>query len=168
MKTLYIVRHAKSSWDFPNLPDYERPLLEIGRVKTRMIIQFLKEQHTKPGLILCSHATRARETAAMIAEELTYPIEGIHIESSIYHGNEDDLFNLICALPDEHDSVMIVGHNPTLTNFVNQLIEEPIDWLPTSACACFVFKTDLWEKIMTAGKITKFVISPKKLKQGKN
>jgi|WetSurMetagenome_2_1015567.scaffolds.fasta_scaffold296433_2 phosphohistidine phosphatase len=167
MKTLYIIRHAKSSWDFPGLPDYERPLMEVGRTRTRLIIQFLIEQEARPGLILCSHANRARETAVMVAEGLTYPAENIRVEPSIYHGNEDDLLSLIVALPDELDSVMIVGHNPTLTSVANHFLHEPIEWLPTSGIACFEFHTDLWENIKTAKKRTKFVISPKKLKEGK-
>ncbi len=63
MKTLYIVRHAKSSWDFSAIPDYDRPLLETGIIRTNKIIKYLKNQDTNPDLIVSSHALRAKETA---------------------------------------------------------------------------------------------------------
>lgn len=167
MKTLYIVRHAKSSWDHPGLPDYERPLLDNGKRKTEKIIEYLIHQDAKPDLILSSHAIRAKETAALIAKGLSYQADKIQILTIIYQGNEDDLINLIYGLPNEKNSIMIVGHNPTFTSLANHFLAEPIDWLPTSGVVCIEFKTDKWENIIGAEKRTKFVISPKLIKEGK-
>jgi len=167
MKTLYIVRHAKSSWDHPGLPDYERPLLESGKSRTKKIIDYLIDHHATPGLIMSSHANRAKETASMIAAGLKYPIDKIMIADVIYHGNDDDIFNLILGLSNETETVMIVGHNPTFTSLANQFLIEPIDWLPTSGVVCVEFKTDKWENIIQAEKRTKFVISPKLIRGGK-
>jgi phosphohistidine phosphatase len=167
MKTLYIVRHAKSSWDHPGLPDYERPLLENGKRKTEKIIDYLIHQDAKPDLILSSHAIRAKETAASIAKGLSYPEDKIQTLTVIYQGNVDDLFKLIFGLANERNSVMIVGHNPTFTSLANHFLAEPIDWLPTSGVVCIEFTTDKWENIPGAEKRTKFVISPKLIKEGK-
>jgi phosphohistidine phosphatase len=167
MKTLYIVRHAKSSWDYPGLPDYERPLLEAGKRKTEKIIDYLIRQDTKPDLILSSHAVRAKETAALIAKGLSYPEDKIQILTMIYQGNIEDLFKLIVGLPSEINSVMMVGHNPTFTSLANHFLAESIDWLPTSGVVCIEFKTEKWENIIGAEKRTKFVISPKLIKQAK-
>jgi phosphohistidine phosphatase len=167
MKTLYIVRHAKSSWDHPGLPDYERPLLENGKRKTEKVIEYLIHQKTNPDLILSSHAIRAKETAALIAKGLSYPEGRIQTVTIIYQGNDDDLINLIYGLPNEKNSIIIVGHNPTFTSLANHFLTKPIDWLPTSGVVCVEFKTDKWENIMVAKKRTKFVISPKLIKAGK-
>ncbi len=167
MKTLYIVRHAKSSWDFSNIHDYERPLLEVGIERTKKIIKHLKKQDTRPDLIMSSHALRARDTARMIADGLSFPIEKMMIMNEIYHGDIDEIINLITTLSNDTKKVMIVGHNPTLTTLSNKFLEEPIDWLPTSGVVCIEFKTDKWENIIEAEKRTKFVISPKLIKQGK-
>ena len=167
MKTLLIVRHAKSSWDFPELPDYERPLIETGIARTRKVIHYLQEKEIKPELIICSYAVRAKATALLIAEGLNYPVDKISIEEKIYSGNEDDVFDLIFGVPNTIEQLLIVGHNPTFTNMANNFLENPLEWLPTSGVVCIEFKTDKWENIFKAKKTTKFVISPKMVREGK-
>jgi phosphohistidine phosphatase len=167
MKTLYIVRHAKSSWDHPELADHERPVLEIGIVRTKKVADYLLDQKTHLDLIYSSHAVRARETANIIAQALNYPVDQIQILTTIYEGNVDSLLNHLPGLSDEITSLMMVGHNPTFTSFANYFLDKPIDWLPTSGIVCLEFKTDKWENIFHAKKRTKFVISPKLIKEGK-
>lgn len=167
MKTLFIVRHAKSSWDYPGIPDYERPLLEAGKLKTIKMAGYLIEQGVIPDLIMSSNAIRARETAAIIAQGLSYPVEKIQILPVIYQGNEEDVINILLEIPNENESVIIVGHNPTLTSLANYFLQEPIDWMPTSGVVCIEFITDLWKNILKAEKRTKFVISPKQISGGK-
>jgi phosphohistidine phosphatase len=164
MKTLYIVRHAKSSWDYPALEDYQRPLLEKGKKRTKYIVDYLLEKNVRVDLIMSSHATRALETAKIIAKALQYPENKILISKSIYHSDPDGLFNLFFDLPEDIHSLMIVGHNPTLTNFANLFLERKLDNLPTSGIVCIDFKTDNWEEIVSSGRFTKFVVSPKSLK----
>jgi phosphohistidine phosphatase len=165
MKILYIARHAKSSWDFSSIPDYDRPLLEAGMLRTKKIIKHLKTQEAKPDLIVSSHALRARETARMIADGLSYPAEKIVINEAIYHGDINDIINLISTLTDDKEKVMIVGHNPTLTSLSNIFLSDPIDWLPTSGVVCIEFNTDKWKNIMQAEKKTRFVITNKLIKE---
>jgi len=167
MKTLFIVRHAKSSWDYPGIPDYERPLLEAGKLKTIKMAGYLIEQGVNPDLIMSSNAIRARETAAIIAQGLSYPVEKIQILPVIYQGNEEDVINILLEIPNENESVIIVGHNPTLTSLANYFLQEPIDWMPTSGVVCIEFITDLWKNILKAEKRTKFVVSPKQISGGK-
>ena len=167
MKTLYLVRHAKSSWDHPGLPDYERPLLDVGIKRTEKVIEYLIHQKTNPDLILCSHAIRAMETAALIARGLSYPEDKIQQHHVIYEGNEDDLFNLLYGLPNEINAAMIVGHNPVITSAANEFLSKPIDWMPTTGVVCVEFKTDKWENIFQGKTKTKFIISPKMIEKGK-
>ena len=166
MKTLYIVRHAKSSWDTPGLADHQRTLLEKGRKRTQYICNYLINAGVKPDLILSSHAIRAAETAKIIAEAINYPIDDILVTDKIYHSDTDDLFDLLFALDNDVESVMLVGHNPTLTYMANHFLDEKLENLPTSGVVCVEFETDKWEELFSASYKTKFVITPRLL-QGK-
>ncbi len=165
MKLLYIARHAKSSWDFSGISDHERPLIGKGIKRTKLIGNYLLQNNAKPDLIISSFAVRAYETAALIAESLSYPKENIQVENNLYHSNVDILFDHIYGLSNSVNSVMMVGHNPTFTEFSNYFLKDEIDWLPTSAVVCVSFDTDKWGDIHLAKKRVKFVISPKLLRQ---
>lgn len=164
MKTLYIVRHAKSSWEEPGLPDHDRPLIAAGIKKTKLIIDFLQKKHVMPDLMISSSATRAKETAFIIAEGLGYPQEQIIIDQKIYHASTDSIFSELYALPDNVSSVMIFGHNPTLTYFVNQFLSPTIINLPTSGVVAIEFATDKWTEIDAAKYRNRFTVFPKMLK----
>jgi phosphohistidine phosphatase len=164
MKLLYIVRHAKSSWDHPGLEDYQRPLLEKGKKRTKYIVDYLLQNQVHVDLILSSHATRALETAKIIANALTYPENRIMISKNIYHGDSESLFNHFYDLSDDVNSLMMVGHNPTFTYFANYFLDKPIDNLPTSGVVCIEFRTTQWQNFLEAPRKTKFVISPRSLK----
>lgn len=163
MKQLLIVRHAKSSWDNPGLEDYQRPLLERGKKKTRYILDYLLKQQIRPDLIISSHATRALDTAKIIAHALFIPEDKIIISKNLYHGDAESLFNHFYDMNDAVNSLMMVGHNPTLTYFSNYFLDKKIDNLPTSGVVCIEFKTDTWAEIQTSKRKTRFVISPGEL-----
>lgn len=165
MKFLYIVRHAKSSWDFSGISDHERPLKQKGRKRTLQIAKFLLENNTKPDLIVSSFALRAHDTAVLLASGLSYPKNEIRVENNLYHSNVDILLDHIYSLSNSMNSVMFVGHNPTFTEFANYFLAKKIEWLPTSGVVCIAFETNKWEDIHHAKKITKFVISPKLLRK---
>jgi len=165
MKLLYIVRHAKSSWDFSGISDHERPLIQKGIKRTKTIGKYLFENDVKPNLIISSFAVRAYETAKIIAESLSYPKNNIKVENNFYHSNIDILLDHIYSLNNSVDSVMMVGHNPTFTEFSNYFIKEKIDWLPTSAVVCVSFDTNKWEDIHHAIKKQVFIVTPKLLRQ---
>ena len=167
MKTLYIVRHAKSSWDNPGLADHERPIIKKGKDRTKLVCDYLVENNLTVDLIISSHAVRARQTASIIADALNYPEENIQISPAIYHGDIDNLFNQLFELSDNVTSVMLFGHNPTFTTFANYFLPKNMDWLPTSAIVCIQFDTDKWENIINAQKKAKFVITPRLLKEKK-
>jgi phosphohistidine phosphatase len=164
MKTLYIVRHAKSSWDHPGLEDYQRPLLEKGKKRTKYIIDYLLKNKVKVDLIITSHATRAYETARIIAGALNYPDNRLMVSKNIYFGDTSGLFNYFYDLSDEVKSLMMVGHNPMFTSFANYFLDKKIDNLPTSGIVCIEFDTDTWSEIENVNRKTKFIITPKSLK----
>jgi len=167
MKTIYIVRHAKSSWDYPELGDDERPLIEKGRKRTKKVINHLLNKNIKLDCIISSHAVRALDTAKIFAKALDYPVDKIMIKPEVYHGSADSLFSQFFGLPDSYNSAMIVGHNPPITSFANMFVKPYIDWVPTSGLICVRFKTDDWSNIPLAAYKVDFLLFPKDLKAAK-
>jgi phosphohistidine phosphatase len=161
MKTVYIVRHAKSSWENPLLPDDQRPLLEKGKKRTKKIIDFLLRQDVSVDLMISSHAVRALETAKILAHALRYPKENIRIDSRIYSTDGNGLFDEFNDLPEKSSSVMIIGHNPALTDFVNSFLDAKIDHLPTSGVFSITFRTERWEEVSNSEFTINFLIFPK-------
>ena len=143
--------------------DDERPLLRKGEKRTKKVIAFLLEKGIRIDVIKSSHAVRAFETAKIIARALKYPVENIKIDKQIYHAGSGQLLEQFYDLSDSINSLMLVGHNPTVTNFANYFIETQIDWLPTSGIISISFYTDSWGKITEAKNKTNFVIYPKML-----
>jgi phosphohistidine phosphatase len=164
MKTVYIVRHAKSSWEESGLADHDRPLVAAGRKKTKLVIDYLKKKKVLPDLILSSSAERAKNTAFLIASGLEYPIEEVVLDKKLYHASPEDILAELYGQPDSISSVMIFGHNPTLTYFVNQFMETPIINLPTSGVVAFEFATEKWTEINRVNYRTLFTVFPKMLK----
>ncbi len=167
MKTLYIVRHAKSSWDYPELPDEKRPLLEKGKKRTKRIIDDLLRREVYVDLIISSPAVRAIETAKILGKALRHTGEEIQKDSMLYFVDAERLFNLFFDLPSGVDNLMIVGHNPTLTNFANHFLTKKVDSIPTSAVVCIDFETDKWEDIDRMNSKLRFFITPKMLKKSR-
>ncbi|MCF8233547.1 MAG: histidine phosphatase family protein [Bacteroidales bacterium] len=168
MKTLYIVRHAKSSWDYPDLTDHDRPLLEKGKKRTKKIIDFILDKSIQVDYIISSSAVRALETAKFLARAMRYPVEDIKVDPQVYHADAEKLKDQFFDLSDKYNSVMLFGHNPAFTNFANFFLEEKIDWLPTSGIVCIDFETEKWDQIFIAVSHTKFIITPKMLKASEN
>jgi phosphohistidine phosphatase len=161
MKTVYIVRHAKSSWKETDLMDEQRPLLEKGKKRTKKIIDFLHEKKVKVDYIISSHAVRALDTAKILAHALGYPTDQIKIDPHIYISDGERIFNQFFDLSEKYKSVMIVGHNPALTDFVNHFLDPRIDNLPTSGVVSVSFLTDRWDEIPTAKFKVNFMAFPK-------
>ena len=165
MKTLYLIRHAKAAIEARKEKDMDRPLLAKGLKSTRYIIDFLNDNHAVVDHIMTSPAKRAYETACIFAHALNFPSENIKIERAIYSGDADKIADLFYDLSKKIEKLMIVGHNPSITNFANLFLPEPIDYLPTSGLVCIEFDTNLWDKIWEAKIITNFVITPSILKR---
>lgn len=132
MKTLYIVRHAKSSWDDPDLEDFQRPLNERGEKDAPRMGKKLHKLDANPQLICSSPANRAIATARHIAAVLQFPVSAIREEQKLYHASEDSILSIIRLFPDNKDVAMVVGHNPGLTEFTNDLLDDDIPNIPTA------------------------------------
>ncbi len=164
MKILYLVRHAKSSWDHSGLSDSDRPLMTKGIDRSHRIIGFLKERGVLPDLMISSPAIRAFETAKLFAGGLGYLVPNVIIDQKIYDGYYDRILDVIYSIKNDIDSLMIFGHNPTITNLANLFLHPGIDDMPTSTVVAIEFDTVKWEEIANAKAHQLFIVSPKMLK----
>ena len=146
MKALFLIRHAKSSWDDTALPDKDRPLNDRGKRDAPKMGKRLARRDVKPDLILSSPAMRALTTAEIIAKKLDYKRKDIVVDDRLYAGEADDLLNVIHKLGDKRERVILVGHNPELTDLAHRLSSE-ITHMPTCAVAAFTFDAKSWSNI---------------------
>ena len=121
MKTLFLIRHAKSSWDDTALPDKDRPLGDRGRRDAPKMGKRLAKRDVKPDLILSSPARRALTTAEIVAKKLDYKLKDIVVDDRLYAGAVHDLLNVIHKVGDKLERVMLFGHNPELTELAHRL-----------------------------------------------
>ncbi len=163
MKRITLVRHGKSSWEHRGLSDAERPLLPKGIRRTRLVAQRLMQLSLTPDIIVTSHAVRALDTAAIVASIMGIPEKDILINKQLYLCAPDDIWDVISALPDEKEHVMLFGHNPGFTDFANSSRITTIDWLPTSGVASAAFTCQLWHQCPGAFPENPLLILPKNL-----
>jgi phosphohistidine phosphatase len=114
--------------------------------------------------MLSSTAVRAKKTAELVANELLYPEDKIMTSKALYHADSEEIFDALYVISNDINSVMIFGHNPGFTYFVNQFIRPTIENLPTSGVVSIEFITDKWEEISNAKFHVNFVMFPKMLK----
>jgi phosphohistidine phosphatase len=160
MKTLYLLRHAKASRGDPALPDRERPLEPRGRQDAAAMSRQWPEHHARPERILASPALRTRETARIMADGLGCEADAIIIENRLYAATRDDLMAVIGGLDDRVDRVMLVGHNPGLTELSHHFDPDITD-LPTCALAEFRFELACWADIGRARPVHSRLRTPK-------
>lgn len=147
MKTLYICRHAKSSWKYQNLSDFERPLNNRGERDAPFMGKVLAEKGNHVDLIISSPAKRALTTAKYYAKSLNYSVKNIIRDEKIYLASASELFDIIKSVPDSNKSVMIFGHNPGFTSLNNYLSDVSIDNIPTSAISCINLQIKSWKDL---------------------
>ena len=146
MKTLFLIRHAKSSWDDPALADKDRPLNARGNRDAPKMGKRLAKRGVKPDLILSSPAARAVMTAEIIAKKLDYRRMKIVVNDRLYAVEADQLLDVIRKLGDKLERVMLIGHNPELTELAHRLSSN-ITHLPTCAVAEFTFDAKSWSHV---------------------
>ena len=146
MKTLLVLRHAKSSWSHSGLADHDRPLNERGERDAPRVGNLVRRQRLMPDLIISSDAVRARMTAEAVAKAAGYAGE-IRLEPLLYGAAPDDIVAVLRAEPEpDMATVMVVGHNPGLEALVGQLTGERPD-LPTAALVQIDLPIDRWRDL---------------------
>ncbi len=163
MKKLYLIRHAKSSWDDMLLDDIDRPLNQRGKNDALLIGEKLRSRGVVPERIIVSPAKRTRKTAKRLVKTLGLPKELITNNEQLYLASPKRILEIIHDLPNSVDQAMIIGHNPGITQIVNFLANEHIANVPTSGSACILFDVKYWSDVRNNGKMG-FFIYPKMFK----
>ena len=145
MKTLTLLRHAKSSWKDASLIDHDRPLNKRGKRDLPVIGERIKQVGIRPSLILSSTAVRAWTTAKGIATEISYPIEFLQREQRLYHAGVLLIIEVLTQQDVAFNSIMVVGHNPGLTDFANYLVPDVTHNIPTCGLVSVTIDNDDWD-----------------------
>jgi phosphohistidine phosphatase len=161
MKTIFFVRHAKSSWDDLRLPDHDRPLNNRGKSDAIAMGEFLLEKGSKIDIVITSSARRAKSTAKRIDDIVGS--ENFIVEPKLYHASAREIFAVIANIHSDVEAALVVAHNPGMTDMINMFSDEEIINVPTSG----VFKVDFdikdWQEADTYNGILDFFIYPKML-----
>lgn len=163
MKKIYLMRHAKSSWDNPQLTDFERPLNNRGYRDAPLMGKWLAENNILPELIISSPALRAYFTARTVASQIRYPLSKIETNELIYDADTENLFEIVNSIKDKVNSLMLFGHNPALTQFSNYLSDKHIDNIPTCGFVEIDLNISTWKEVVVdSGNLVQFIF-PKKI-----
>jgi phosphohistidine phosphatase len=161
MKTLLLLRHAKSDWDDPSLRDFDRPLAPRGLRDAPQIGKALRKRGPVPDLIISSPAARAKATIEAVVKAARLTIKH-QFDEAIYGASSAELIKLIRRLPDSSSCTLLVGHNPGFEDVVGRLTGSH-ERMPTAALACMEFQIDHWEDVGDGKGRLASLLTPKQL-----
>ena len=166
-RTLYLLRHAKSSWDEATIPDRERPLSSRGRRACQLVAEHLRREQITPELVLCSSATRTRETLELIAPGFGLPVEAL-FEDRLYGASAAELLARLRAVDESVASLLLIGHNPAIQDLARSLVRTPAKALegkfPTAALATLVV-TSSWNPLAAGSATLLAFVKPRELER---
>ena len=162
MKEIYVLRHAKSSWDNSNLSDFERPLADRGISDAKKMSKFLKDMNIKIDKVLCSNAIRAKETFDLTADGFNFEIDKATYSDKLYFGDMTTIIQDLKELDESLNNILIVGHNPTLHYLVEILTNESINRFTTCNLATISHDGE-WVSLNSQQCSLKSLIRPKEL-----
>ena len=162
MKNLIIVRHCKSSWADLSLSDFDRPLNKRGNIDGELMSSYLREKEKKIDKLISSTSKRTRLTSKYFIEKIHF--NSISYLDELYHASYSEIIKIISKIENNFNNIMVIGHNPGLTELINQNTSMNIYNLPTTGVVKVKFKGDKWERITeNKGKIV-YKKFPKELK----
>jgi phosphohistidine phosphatase len=161
VKTLLLIRHAKSSWDDFSLNDFDRPLNERGKKDAPVMAKRLLDKKIKIDAFISSPAKRAARTAKLFAEAYNYKKDDIIFKTELYLAPENVFYDVISRVKDKFDCIALFSHNPGITDFANELTEIKVDNIPTCGIFAIRVNTQHWESFKEAKKEFWFFDFPK-------
>ena len=161
MRKLLLVRHAKSSWKYPELDDHERPLNKRGERDVLTMSRHLAEKDEALDVIFSSTATRALDYAQSLSE---FTHVNLNPDLSFYTFDVDQLLEILRHLPDSAHNVAVIAHNPAITQAVNRLSNSEISNVPTAAIACLSCEVEQWMDLGEGVCGLEYFVSPKMLR----
>jgi phosphohistidine phosphatase len=171
MKQLFLLRHAKSSWDDPTLADHDRPLSARGRRAAKLMAEHLRREGIAPELVLCSPSRRTRQTLTRIAPAGLGENVDVQIDSELYTASAAKLLEVLHEVPDEVQSVMLIGHNPGIQDLALSLARGGSEVVrvrskfPTAALATLELDGS-WRELVPGGAELVSLVKPKELLRG--
>jgi phosphohistidine phosphatase len=167
LRIVFLVRHAKSSWKDTSLHDRDRPLKKRGTRDLELLKPVLLDHRHRPQHIFSSDAVRAAETANILAGFYGLKKKDLTLSRELYASSGGEIIGYIRDRVGGPGSIMLVGHNPGITECADLLGEKTAcDWLPTSAVVCFAFDLDRWERLKEHSGRLEFYEYPGKYRQG--
>jgi phosphohistidine phosphatase len=166
MKTLILVRHAKSSWGDLSQPDFDRPLNERGKHDAPVMAGRLKDREVRPDALVSSPAKRARKTALAFADVLDMHKDRILFRDALYMASPETFHQEVAALDDAYNTIAIFSHNPGISEYANQLGVARIDEMPTCAILAVTAPVSNWKDFRKAKKEFWFFDYPKNPQPG--
>lgn len=165
MKTIFLLRHAKSCWADDTLKDHDRPLKKRGKSDALAMAAHVASHHSRPENVLCSNAQRTQETLTYFQDSWNLKKKSIEIDSGLYLATEKELLKILSTLPKECSSVLVLGHNPGMTDLINTLVpsKDYLSNLPTCGFVELRVDTDDWGDVKTSGAELKQFHRPKDL-----
>jgi phosphohistidine phosphatase len=148
MKTLLLLRHAKSSWKQPEQADHDRPLTKRGKKEAPKVGKYLKENDLVPDLILSSTARRAHDTAQAVAEECGFDGQ-VDLYQDLYLSDTTNYLDILRCLPDDAGRVLVVGHNPDVEGLLT-LLTDVNEHMTTAALAVVDLPISSWQELSEA------------------
>ena len=161
MKTLVLIRHAKSDWSHSGLNDFDRPLNQRGMNDAPLMAKVIEEKGLKPDFILTSPAKRALTTANFFAKHFELTDGNFAENIKLYNGTHRDYINLINELDDKYNTVFVFGHNPDITIVASELLPKFAEHVPTAGCIGIDFNIDSWIDIESGKAKLRFFEIPK-------
>lgn len=166
VRTLYLVRHAKSSHDDPTLEDIDRPLNKRGKSDSKLMGELLYEKGVRIDKLLISPSKRTRSTAKRLAKQLDFDKDSIQIDSTIYRCRTQALLEAIRSVDNQYKSLMVIGHNPSTIQVANHFQKDTIfTEVPTCGIVAIEFQGASWETLGHKEGDFKFFDYPKKHKK---
>lgn len=151
MKKLFLVRHAKSSWDNPDIDDFDRPLNERGEKDAPHMAKLVRQREVFPDRMISSPAVRALTTCQVFAKALDFDQRKIETIDRLYHASSGTWFKILQSLKehkgDKEDIALVFGHNPGITEFANELLNAHIDNIPTCGIVTATLNIDQWSDL---------------------
>lgn len=163
MKQVYILRHAKSSWDNKDLADFDRPLSNRGEKDAQKLCAFAEMNGIVIDKVMCSNAKRTKETFDLVADGFNFPIADAFYTEDLYFGDVNNIVSSLRKLDEKLKNILIVGHNPTLHMLVEILTEDSIEKFSTCNLAIINFKGE-WKTLDFHKSSLKSLIRPKEIK----
>jgi phosphohistidine phosphatase len=161
-RKLYIIRHAKSSWDHEGLADIDRPLANRGIRNAGQMAERLLAKNLVPQLLLSSPANRALNTALIMTKSWGTVAENLQIHESLYDAYISEIEQVIAGVPSDIKSLAIFGHNPSSTAYANKFLEHPLDNLPTAGVVVVTLESEEWGGIRRKHVKETYVDYPKR------